>query len=148
MNSHIFTALFQAMTPLLMSLCSLSVSTLLLLSNVLHSPNCVHPLLVVCLHTWYRTNTNSINLMSIIVQQDATIYRFYYISADSSTCFGWYHHPSSGARSNCNYNIWHWSNRIGYCLLTWRSHSSRWPATLWVHYTTNCNTQSTAPEDG
>ena len=26
--------------------------------------------------------------MSIIVQQDATIYSFYYISADSSTCFG------------------------------------------------------------
>ena len=24
----------------------------------------------------------------------------------------------------------------------------RWPATSWVHYTTNCNTQSNAPEDG
>ena len=24
----------------------------------------------------------------------------------------------------------------------------RWPATSWVHYTTNCNTQSSAPEDG
>ena len=23
-----------------------------------------------------------------------------------------------------------------------------WPATSWVHYTTNCNTQSSAPEDG
>jgi len=31
MNSHIFTALFQAMTPLLMTLCYLSVETLLLL---------------------------------------------------------------------------------------------------------------------
>jgi hypothetical protein len=25
---------------------------------------------------------------------------------------------------------------------------SRWPATSWVHYTTRCNTQSSAPEDG
>jgi hypothetical protein len=24
----------------------------------------------------------------------------------------------------------------------------RWPATLWVHYTTSCNTQSSAPQDG
>ena len=24
----------------------------------------------------------------------------------------------------------------------------RWPATSWVHYITNCNTQSSAPEDG
>ena len=24
----------------------------------------------------------------------------------------------------------------------------RWPATSWVHYTTSCNTQSIAPEDG
>ena len=24
----------------------------------------------------------------------------------------------------------------------------RWPATSWVHYTTSCNTQSSAPEDG
>ena len=23
-----------------------------------------------------------------------------------------------------------------------------WPATSWVHYTTSCNTQSSAPEDG
>jgi len=36
---------------------------------------------------------------------------FYYISADSSTCFGWYPHPSSGAHANCNYSIWHWANR-------------------------------------
>ena len=26
--------------------------------------------------------------------------------------------------------------------------ASRWPATLWVHYTTSCNTQSSVPEDG
>ena len=47
--------------------------------------------------------------------------RFYYISAESNTCFGWYPHPSSGAHSNCNYNIWHCSNRICYRLLSWRS---------------------------
>ena len=23
-----------------------------------------------------------------------------------------------------------------------------WPATSWMHYTTSCNTQSSAPEDG
>jgi len=59
--------------------------------------------------------------MSVTVQQDATIYSFYYISADSSTCFWWYPHPSSGAHSNCNYNIWHWSICISYHPLTWRS---------------------------
>jgi len=37
--------------------------------------------------------------------------QFFCISADSSTYFG-YPHPSSGAYVNCNYNIWHWSNRI------------------------------------
>ena len=26
--------------------------------------------------------------------------------------------------------------------------AGRWPATSWVHYTTNCNTQSSVPEDG
>ena len=66
------------------------------------------------LPTWIIVNM----LMSVIVQQDATIYSFYYISADSSTYFGWYPHPSSGAHSNCNYNIWHWSNRI--CYVRWR----------------------------
>ena len=25
--------------------------------------------------------------------------------------------------------------------------ADRWPATSWVHYTTNCNTQCSAPED-
>ena len=44
--------------------------------------------------------------------------QFCYISADSSTCFGWYPHPSSGAHSNCNYNIWHLSDLICYRPLT------------------------------
>ena len=54
-----------------------------------------------------------------IVQQDATIYRFIIFSADNSKCFGWYPHPSSGAHSNCNYNIWHLSNCFRYHPLTW-----------------------------
>ena len=45
--------------------------------------------------------------------------QFYYISAKSSTCFGWYLHPSSGVHVNCNYSIWHWSNRICYLPLSW-----------------------------
>jgi len=52
--------------------------------------------------------------MSIIVQQDENIHSFIIFSANSSTWFEWYHHPSSGAHSNCNYNIWHWSNRSKY----------------------------------
>ena len=34
--------------------------------------------------------------MSIIIQKDATIYSLF-TSANCSTCFGWYLHPSSGA---------------------------------------------------
>ena len=35
-------------------------------------------------------------------------------------------------------------------LLVRRKHdvAGRWPATSWVHYTTSCNTQSSAAEDG
>ena len=50
--------------------------------------------------------------------------QFYYSSANSSICFGWYPNPSSGAHANCNYNIWHWSNRICYRPLTWRSRNA------------------------
>ena len=64
--------------------------------------------------------------LSITVQQDATIYSFYYISAGCCTCFGWYTHPSSGAHSNCNYIIWHCLNRICYRPLTWRSPPRQW----------------------
>jgi hypothetical protein len=45
--------------------------------------------------------------------------QFYYFSASSSTCFGWYPHPSSGAHVNCNYNIWHRLNRIGFLPVSW-----------------------------
>ena len=50
--------------------------------------------------------------MTITVQQYANTYSFIIFSADGSTCFGWYPHPSSGGHSNCNYNIWHWSKRV------------------------------------
>jgi len=36
------------------------------------------------------------NILSIIIQQDATIYSVF-ISVNCSTYFGWYLHPSSGA---------------------------------------------------
>jgi len=39
---------------------------------------------------------NCINDVSIIIQQEATIYSLF-ISANCSTCFGWYLHPSSAA---------------------------------------------------
>jgi hypothetical protein len=61
-----------------------------------------------------------VNQCPIIVQQVANIYGFIIFSADRSTCFGWYPHPSSGAHSHCNYNILHWSNRICYRPLTRR----------------------------
>jgi len=37
-----------------------------------------------------------LDYMSIIAQQDATIFSLF-ISVNCSTCFGWYLHPSSGA---------------------------------------------------
>jgi len=45
--------------------------------------------------------------MSIIVQQDATIYSSF-IAANSSTYFGWFPHASSGAHITI-YRIWYWS---------------------------------------
>ena len=63
--------------------------------------------------------------MSKIVQQDTTIYSFIILLQNSPTCFAWYPHLSSGAHTNCNYNIWHWSNHICYCPLLWRSWNSR-----------------------
>ena len=37
-------------------------------------------------------------------------------------------------------------NIVGYSL--WYNASTMLPATSWVHYTTSCNTQCSAPEDG
>ena len=59
--------------------------------------------------------------VSIIVQRDATIYSFIiflqtslHVSDDTLT-----HHQEHTQNRNCN--IWHWSNRVCYCPLTWRS---------------------------
>ena len=38
--------------------------------------------------------------------------------------------------------LWRVAKRLSYIV------AGRWPATSWVHYTTSCNTQSSAPEDG
>ena len=44
------------------------------------------------------------------------------------------------------------SSRVAACALrneqAFRAHGPGRPATSWVHYTTSCNTQSRAPEDG
>ena len=62
-------------------------------------------------------------------------------------------HPSSGARVNCNYSIWHWSIRICYLPLTWRSRNSvptRWDY-IQFYYTSadscTCSDSSTSAED-
>ena len=45
--------------------------------------------------------------------------RCYYIQfTDSCTCFVWYPHPSSGAPSNCNYNIG--TGRTVFATVRWR----------------------------
>jgi hypothetical protein len=68
---------------------------------------------------WSRVRASWINVNNCPTRCDYIV--FNYISADSSTWFAWYPHPSSGAHSNCNCNIWHWSNRICYRPLTCRS---------------------------
>ena len=60
------------------------------------------------LYSWFRGSW--INVNNCPTRCD--FMQFYYIYANSSTYFGWYLHPSSGAHVNCNYSIWHWSNRI------------------------------------
>ena len=47
-----------------------------------------------------------------------------YFCTNSSTCFGRCLRPLSGAHVKCNYSIWHWSNRICYRPLSWRSRNS------------------------
>ena len=58
--------------------------------------------------------------MSIIVQQDATIYSFSYF------CILLYMFwviipPIIRSTYDCNYSMWHWSNRLCYLPLWWRS---------------------------
>ena len=70
--------------------------------------------------SWYSWQGNEIFFVNNCPKRYDYV-QLYYISTNRSTYFGWYPHPSSGARSNCNYNIWRWSNRICYRPLTWRS---------------------------
>jgi len=44
------------------------------------------------------------NVLIYKSQKDAHVTKC--ISSDNcSTCFGWYHHPSSGEHNNCNYKL-------------------------------------------
>ena len=64
----------------------------------------------------------------------------------NSICFGQFLCPSSGV-FHCTHNgICH----TGYADSLWTEAyaPARKPTTSWVHYTTSCNTQSGAPEDG
>jgi len=48
------------------------------------------------MYDWCDEESIVLRYVSMIIQQDATIYSLF-ISANCSTCFGWYLHPSSGA---------------------------------------------------
>jgi len=66
--------------------------------------------------------------MSIIVQQDATIYSSLYF-CELLYMFRVVTPPNIRSTYNCNYSIWHWSNRLGYLPLWWR----RWNFQLLHH---------------
>jgi len=61
------------------------------------------------------------SLMSIIVQQDATMYSLLYF-CKSLYMFRVVTPLIIRSTYNCNYSIWHWSNRLCYLPLWW----SRW----------------------
>jgi len=65
--------------------------------------------------------------MSITVQQDATIYSLLYFC---KLLYMFRVVTSHIIRNtyNCNYSIWHWSNRLCYSPLWWRS----WNSTCWT----------------
>jgi len=58
--------------------------------------------------------------MLIIVQQDATIYSLLYFYK-LLHMFQVVTSPIIRSTYNCNYSIWHWSNRLCYLMLPWRS---------------------------
>jgi len=59
--------------------------------------------------------------VSIIVQQDATIYSLLYF-CKLLYMFRVVTPPIITSTYNCNYSIWHWSNRLCYLpALSWRS---------------------------
>jgi len=57
--------------------------------------------------------------MSIIVQQDATMYSSLYFSK-FLYMFRVVTPPIIRSAYNCNHSIWHWSNRLCYLPLRWR----------------------------
>jgi len=59
--------------------------------------------------------------MSIIVQRDATLYSLLYL-CKLLYMFRVVTPPIIRSTCNCNYGIWHWSNRLCYLPLSW----SRW----------------------
>jgi len=58
--------------------------------------------------------------MSIIVQQDATMYILLYF-CKLLYMFRVVTPPIMRSTYNCNYSIWHWSNRFCYLPLSWMS---------------------------
>ena len=58
-------------------------------------------------------------LIPIIVQQDATIYSLLYF-CKLLHMFRVVPPPIIRSTFNCNYRIWHWSNRLCYLPLSWR----------------------------
>jgi hypothetical protein len=73
------------------------------------------------------------------IQQDATLHSLF-ISGNCSTCFGWYHHPSSGAHTtvstasgichNTVTAIWRYRGRVGTALQFQLFHLSSFSLTL------------------
>ena len=61
--------------------------------------------------------------LSIIVQQDATIYGLLYF-CKLLYMFRVVTPPTIRSTYNCNYSIWHWSNHLCYLLLWWSCSNS------------------------
>jgi len=49
-------------------------------------------------NVWRQNTINWLILIRVYIQQDATLHSLS-LSGNCSTCFGWYHHPSSGAQT-------------------------------------------------
>ena len=79
--------------------------------------------------------------MSIMVQQDATMYSLLYF-CKLIYMFRVVIPPIIRSIYKCNYSIWHWSNSLCYLLLSW----SRWNAvpTAWNAVPTASNAVQTA----
>jgi hypothetical protein len=74
-------------------------------------------------NSWCSTSIHAVNTsshMSIIVQQDVTIYSLLYF-CKLLYMFQMVIPPIIRSTYNCNYSIWHWSNRLSYLPLWWRS---------------------------